>query len=339
VVGWTSLKDAGAIKVYKVSGSLTNAVFFVSHPEASTLLLRIYGASSSSLISRIHELHTLHVLSSRYGIGPRVYGTFDNGRVEEYFASDALTAEGMREGEVSRWIGMRMAELHRVDVRLVDTDTEGDGVERNVRRWLPAAWEVVRLARGEEARRLAGVDLGRFEGEWERYWGELMDWERVHGRSPRVFAHNDTQYGNLLRLRTPPVGQPPHHRIIVVDFEYAAVNTAAYDIANHFHEWTANYHDELPHCLNPARYPTLAQRINFYKGYLGPDPSQEEVSTLEKRVQRWSAASHGMWALWGVVQAREMVLTGAEKDDFDYIGYALSRMGLFRDYISISMVE
>src|SRR6266700_1668064 len=81
---WTTPQIApGDIVVTKVSGALTNAVFFVSCPSAlspQTLLLRVYGPSSGSLISRPRELHTLHILSSRYNIGPRVYGTFDNGR-------------------------------------------------------------------------------------------------------------------------------------------------------------------------------------------------------------------------------------------------------------------
>jgi len=124
-----------------VSGSLTNSVFFISHPAAKTLLLRIYGPSSSCLVSRPHELHVLHVLSSRYGFGPQVYGTFANGRVEQYFESEALTASEMRDPQVSAWIGMRMAELHCVDLNSVDLKhgEERDGVRWNVRRWLGPA--------------------------------------------------------------------------------------------------------------------------------------------------------------------------------------------------------
>ncbi|GAA5821401.1 hypothetical protein JCM10212_000283 [Sporobolomyces blumeae] len=83
---------------------------------APTLLLRIYGPSSGSLISRRNELHILHTLSSQYGIGPRVLGTFSNGRVEEYFHSRALVKEEMRDPKVSRWIGRRMRELHSVEL-------------------------------------------------------------------------------------------------------------------------------------------------------------------------------------------------------------------------------
>jgi choline kinase len=204
-----------AIKIHKVSGSLTNAVFFISHPSAKTLLLRIYGPSSSSLVSRPHELHTLHVLSSRYGIGPRVYGTFANGRVEQYFESDALTLGEMRDPEVSAWIGMRMAELHCVDLSSVDLEhgQEREGVRRNVRKWLGPARDVLRLAKEKGRTGVDGLELERFAEEWERYWGWLMLWESKHGQSERVFAHNDTQYGNLLRLKELRKGKPLHHKV------------------------------------------------------------------------------------------------------------------------------
>jgi len=36
-----------------------------------------------------------------------------------------------------------------------------------------------------------------------------------------------------------------------------------------------------------------------------------------------------MWAVWGLVQAREDVLAHVTKSDFDYVGYARCRMAAF----------
>ncbi|KAI0374450.1 kinase-like protein [Pilatotrama ljubarskyi] len=384
------------ISIQKVSGSLTNAVFFVSCPpvpKTRTVLLRVYGPSSGSLISRPRELHTLHVLSSRYHIGPRVYGTFENGRVEEYFDSTALTAADMRDPEISSWIGARMAELHGVDIDAVvyEVHTDGPergirlGVEKNVRSWLPSAREVLALP-GAPAEARRNLDLDRFAQEWDQYLRWVHQKENSEGSSPRVFSHNDAQYGNLLRLRTLKEGQPAHRQvsssqsprtsaeqwlidaflplrapraltlnhvthppqIIVVDFEYASPNPAAFDIANHFHEWTADYHGPTPHLLDPSRYPTVEQRRNFYRAYLthtqcsidAPAPTvapvlsedvlEAEMQKLESQVRVWSPASHAMWAVWGVVQAREFVEGKDGEPEFDYLGYAQCRMEGFR---------
>ncbi|KAJ7139775.1 protein kinase subdomain-containing protein PKL/CAK/ChoK [Mycena epipterygia] len=340
------------IRIYKVSGSLTNAVFFVSSSllEPRTVLLRIYGPSSGSLISRPRELHTLHVLSSQYYIGPRVYGTFENGRVEEYFDSTTLTASDLRDPKISRWIGARMAELHSVDIEAVEgtsLESRGEGAgweigaKKNVKSWIHPAREVLALPTVSEILRRE-FDLDAFKKDWDMYMQWLACVDDVTKGSRRVYAHNDAQYGNLLLLTTRNEKLPEHRQLIVVDFEYASPNPASFDIANHFHEWTANYHSETPHLLAHSRYPTKEERYNFYMAYLehstlSPDSlplTKFELMglmpDLDTQVKAWSPASHAMWAIWGLVQAREDVEGGVEEPEFDYIGYAQCRMEAFR---------
>jgi len=325
--------------------STINAVFFVSSRGCPTLLLRIYGASSSSLISRPRELHILHVLSSRYHIGPRIYGTFQNGRVEEYFHSTTLTPNDIRDPVISRWIGARMAELHSVDIEAVEGSDWEIGVDKNIRTWMAPAEDVVAFPTfNKDARRQ--LDLTGFKEEWKRYASWLSKLDNQRTGSQRVFAHNDTQYGNLLRLQHPPKDCIDEHRqLIVVDFEYASPNPASFDIANHFIEWTTDYLSDVPHLLNPDRYPTREERRNFYSAYLGhtglsgempllSDAEKEsQLVNLDVQVRIWSPASHGMWAIWGLVQAREDIENDVAQPEFDYVGYALGRMALFRKAI------
>lgn len=56
-----------------------------------------------------------------------------------------------------------------------------------------------------------------------------------------------------------------------------------------------------------------------------------ELTTLDRQVQAWSPASHAMWAVWGLVQARDdLERTEGGEPEFDYIGYSQSRMQGFR---------
>lgn len=337
--------------VQRVSGALTNAVFFVSNKSSRkfpTLLLRIYGPSSWALISRPRELHILHKLSSIYHIGPLVYGTFENGRIEEYFKSTTLKEEDIRDPTISRWIGARMAEFHSVDMEEVSLPDEVPPADKQweisvkncISSWLGPANEVLSLPSIDPAIRQE-LDLSRFEKEWKFYmqWSTKVK-DNTSG-SKTVFAHNDTQYGNLLRLADSVIVTDEHRQLIVVDFEYAGPNPAAYDIANHFHEWTANYHGSTPHLLDRSRYPTFAERRNFYSSYvkhsnlLGEDPVdsseiEELLAALDYQVRIWSPASHGMWAIWGIVQAQEDIENNVTEPEFDYIGYAKGRMEAFR---------
>ncbi|OJA18841.1 hypothetical protein AZE42_00823 [Rhizopogon vesiculosus] len=349
VPGWHKPEvTAELLSIRKVSGALTNSVYFVSCPSVAltpTLLLRIYGSASSSLISRSHELHMLHILSSRYHFGPRMYGTFTNGRIEEYFESVTLVPSDLRNKLVSQWIASRMAQLHSVDLTVIEgpltvSALEGKsweiGVKKNVKAWLPAAQEVLALQHVSETTRQT-FNLDRFYERWMRYLRWVSHVEKIEGASRRVFAHNDAQYGNILRLTGPLLHDAPeHHQIVVVDFEYASPNPLAFDIANHFHEWTADYHSSTPHLLDPNRYPTKEERYNFYQAYLAHSYpietrtssvpySEAEVSQLERQVRIWSPASHAMWIVWGIVQARDSLERG-EEPEFDYMGYALCRM-------------
>lgn len=222
------------IKVFKVSGSMTNAVLFVSYPKnlsVKTLLLRIYGPSSSVMISRPRELRTLHVLSSKYHIGPRIYGTFENGRVEEYFDSAALTAAEIRDVKISRWIGARMAELHCVDIEIIEDttpQTRGENVgweiaaRRNVRSWMLPAREILQMSSVSEDYK-AQLNFDQFAEDWRRYMSWVEKWEKIHGSSKRVFAHNDTQYGNLLKRNDLKEGLSEHRRVgLLVKFSPTA---------------------------------------------------------------------------------------------------------------------
>lgn len=327
--------------IQKVSGALTNAVFFVSFPSGyknrTTVVLRVYGPSSGSLISRPRELHILHILSSKYQIGPRILGTFENGRVEEYFESTTLTAQDIRDPEISRWIGARMAELHSVDIEAVEGEGWKIGVEKSVRSWLMPARQVLRSSSlPQDVRR--ELDIDAFERDWDKYLLWLVKVDDILAGSRRVFAHNDTQYGNLLKLKRP--NAKDHRQIIVVDFEYSAPNPASYDIANHFHEWTANYHSKTPHLLDISRYPSLEERYNFYLSYLHhtclkefQHPIVDLESTmvkLDRQVQIWSPASHALWLVWGIVQARDDLENYIETPEFDYIAYARCRLACFR---------
>lgn len=56
-----------------------------------------------------------------------------------------------------------------------------------------------------------------------------------------------------------------------------------------------------------------------------------KITTLDRQVQAWSPASHAMWAVWGLVQARDdLERAESGEPDFDYIGYSRYRMEGFR---------
>lgn len=54
------------------------------------------------------------------------------------------------------------------------------------------------------------------------------------------------------------------------------------------------------------------------------------MKVLESQVQMWSPASHGSWAIWGIIQARDTLEDDSGESEFDYLGYAQCRFEGFQ---------
>ena len=158
IKGWrrVPMQKSSEIEVERLSGALTNAVYVVSPPknlphrldhadgnESHTpkprrppqkLLLRIYGAQVDHLIDREAELAILRRLARKH-IGPRLLGTFANGRFEQFLHAQTLTAKDIRDKEMSRQIAKRMRELHE-GIDLLPEEREGGPIVwKNIESW------------------------------------------------------------------------------------------------------------------------------------------------------------------------------------------------------------
>ncbi|WPH03502.1 choline kinase [Acrodontium crateriforme] len=328
--GWRKvpLDMSNTITVQRLSGALTNAVYVVSPPsklppreksegENATpvprrpppkLLLRIYGPQVDHLIDREAELAILRRLG-RKKIGPRMLGTFANGRFEEYFHAKPLTPEELRNPDTSRQIAKRMRELHEgVDLLEKERD-DGAFVWRNWDKWvfrvqqvvswldsqvvdLPAGFKPVGKDAWKRRGHICGVPWKQFRETVENYraWLDAQYGGTEHVREQLVFAHNDTQYGNILRMM--PTGESPlllpantHKQLVVIDFEYSSANVRGLEFANHFTEWCYNYHDaRKPYACNTACYPTLEEQDRFIRAYIRHRP-QFNISTPKLEAQ------------------------------------------------------
>ncbi|KAI9886028.1 MAG: hypothetical protein M1823_002195 [Watsoniomyces obsoletus] len=301
----------------RLSGALTNAVYVVSPPKVldldrtrsgdsespiiprkppPKLLLRIYGPQVDYLVDREVELRILKRLA-RKSIGPRVLGIFSNGRFEEYFHARTLAPEDIRHPDISKQIAKRMRELHDGIELLKEEREGGPAVWKNWDRWAQRAGEVIswtdqQIALGPRSHNVKFLRSWRNRGlicgvQWSLFCQTVQrcrQWiiERYKSmariKSQLVFSHNDTQYGNILRLE--PSGESPlllpaneHKRLVVIDFEYAAPNLPALEFANHFTEWCYDYRDtERPYALREAHYPNLDEQRRFLRSYVEHTP-------------------------------------------------------------------
>lgn len=221
--GWrrVALDSGDDIQVERLSGALTNAVYVVTPPQnlpsgdsdvvkkkPQKLLLRIYGPQVENLIDRDNELSILKRLA-RKRIGPRMLGTFTNGRFEQFFNAVPLTPEEMRQPATSRQIAKRMRELHSgIDLLKGERDG-GPTLFKNWDNWVDnverrsffldemvTAHDPGRAAGGAEpwkqANYVCGVEWPKFKAMVDKYRQFLVQYYGSEGLHEKlVFAHND----------------------------------------------------------------------------------------------------------------------------------------------------
>ncbi|KAI7903354.1 kinase-like domain-containing protein [Cokeromyces recurvatus] len=314
------------IQLDRVSGAMTNAVFFVNANNKPRLLVRIYGNGVDQIIDRGNELAWLARLS-HLNIGPSLLGIFGNGRFEEYLPSTTLTHRDLRDPKTSKQIASCLRELHDI-VTVYPYDNSKLEIWNNIDKWhrlvmnlLPA---LLKKSDGW-AKVLEEYNLERLASEIEECKKIL---ESTH--SPIVFAHNDTQYGNILRLEK-------SNELVIVDFEYAGYNPRGFDIANHFCEWTYDYHSDNPAEMKMDQFPTYEEQIRFLKAYLDTQSKHNNSNIidnsltperLQKETSMWLMATHLSWGLWGLIQANQSEI------DFDYFLYSMQRLNAFREELA-----
>jgi choline kinase len=333
--GWRRIPLGGgdSISVERLSGALTNAVYVVTPPKEvdeadgrrkpSKVLLRIYGPQVEHLIDRDNELSVLQRLA-RKKIGPRLLGTFQNGRFEQYFESITLTPMDLRDPDTSRSIAKRMRELHD-GIDLLPHEREGgpatwkswdqwlDNVER-IATYLDKEYEKHdenqrgqqdSVAHAWKSRGyVCGTTWPEFRNMMTKYRVHLNSFYKGGQREVNdslVFAHSDTQYGNILRIRPDDEKSPllqaanKHKQLIVIDFEYAGPNTRGLEFANHFNEWTYNYHDAAASwACDVRRYPTPDEQRRFIKAYVDHRPRFQGSNSTPRLAPVDSNASSGI---------------------------------------------
>ncbi|GAB5588652.1 hypothetical protein Unana1_03552 [Umbelopsis nana] len=311
----------------RISGAMTNAVFFVTAENPyRRVLLRVYGIGCDQLVDRNQELAWLSILS-RLGIGALLLGTFANGRVEQYLDCHTLTRDDIRVPQTSCQIARGLYELHAIAQTYPSDPHTVPELWKNIAKWVPIVQSILpNLENRSEHHRST---IKRFD--MPQVFADLPLFKQCLDalHSPVVFAHNDTQYGNIMRLRDGT------ERLVVVDFEYSGYNPRGFDIANHFCEWTADYHSSEPAKMHPDCYPTVAEQVRFVNAYLderdliqGTKSSQHvrqsEVEQVLRECEAYAIASHFFWGLWGLIQANQSEI------DYDFFQYATERLTSFQ---------
>ncbi|KAG9511048.1 Choline/ethanolamine kinase [Fragariocoptes setiger] len=323
-----------------VSGGLSNILYccglpqslqqkFVGSTEPHHVLLRLYGQSHSDVLT---ELVIFTLLSER-NLGPKLYGIFPEGRLEEYLSARAVTVEELMKPEISCIIAKKIANIHSLEVPVVKCPR---WLFKTCLDWLVFIEKNVTLdsimsSTSSKATKRVAIELltmfnYRKEIEWLQNIVDMSD-------SPIVFSHNDLQQGNILIPEHSRKRPTLEDRIVFIDFEYCSYNYRGFDIANHFCEWCFDYNDpSYPHfTANSERFPSIDEQRMFVRQYI------HQLKRINKRekdlvggkileeLQPFIQASHLLWTLWAIKNAHTSQIK------FGYWEYARTRLSFYLD--------
>ncbi|KAM9816452.1 choline kinase alpha isoform X2 [Syngnathus typhle] len=326
---WKTLAEDD-FEISIIRGGLSNKLFLCSLPESvdtigdepRSILLRLYGAILQGAEAMVLESVMFAILAERE-LGPKLYGIFPQGRLEQYMPSRKLETCELSDPSISAEVAEKMAKFHGMRMPF---NKEPKWLFGTMDKYLS---QVMRLNFTRESHlrrfnRLLGYNLLQ---EMDSLKSLL---ESTH--SPVVFCHNDCQEGNILLLNH---HQSDKQKLMLIDFEYSSYNYRGFDIGNHFCEWMYDYNcDEFPFFkVNAQAYPSKAQQLHFIENYLRASDqgfdhlSQEDQMKMKEdlymEVNRFSLASHFFWGLWSIIQARLSTIK------FGYMEYAQERFDAY----------
>ncbi|NWR47489.1 EKI2 kinase, partial [Regulus satrapa] len=295
---------------------------------ADALLVRVYGRKTELLVDRETELRNFQVLRA-HGCAPDLYCAFQNGLCYQFLPGIALGPDHVRDPHIFRLVAREMARVHAIHAN--------GSLPR------PILWQKLHkylsLVKTELSPKVSNPSLPRDVPSPEALEQELAWMKETLSQlgSPVVLCHNDLLCKNIIYDRA-------REHVRFIDYEYTGYNYQAFDIGNHFNEIQSPpvpplspKKKEVDYGLYPSKE-TQLQWLHSYlqaykeltQGHAGDaQVSEEELETLYVQVNKFSLASHFLWACWGLIQDKYSTI------DFNFLRYAKLR---FKQYFKMKPV-
>ncbi|XP_064019174.1 choline kinase alpha isoform X2 [Pogoniulus pusillus] len=330
---WRGLREE-QLRINPIRGGLSNMLFQCSLPdslepvadEPRKVLLRLYGAILQMGAEAMVLESVMFAILAERALGPKLYGIFPQGRLEEFIPSRKLSTEELTLPDISAEIAEKMARFHGMKMPF---NKEPKWLFGTMEKYLNQMLRV-KFTRESKTRKLNKLLAYNLPQEMKNLRALLEATP-----SPVVFCHNDCQEGNILLLEGREDSE--NQKLMLIDFEYSSYNYRGFDIGNHFCEWMYDYtYEKYPFFKATAlKYPSKKQQLHFISSYLSAfhhgfeNLSHEEKSKLEEEVfievNRFALASHFFWGLWSIIQAKISSI------EFGYLEYAQARFDAYFD--------
>ncbi|CAO4369800.1 unnamed protein product [Caenorhabditis nigoni] len=216
--------DKSQITITKIIGGQSNHMFHVSSSSSATpYLLRIHKQGQSQFFTDVVNF----AIFSERGLGPKLYGFFDGGRMEEFLPSRTLKPEDVLNPEISRKIGAAFPLYHSIKVPVSKSRRCFQIMKESLKGYIDLGGREypifpTKVSYSDHPMTISPEDLLKEIDLMERWSMELYE-------NRLVFCHNDLTCSNILQLNS-------NNEIMFIDWEFASYNCRGYDLAMHLSE-------------------------------------------------------------------------------------------------------
>lgn len=305
------------VRIKAFTEGMTNQLmgcYVSSLTEDAVVLVRVFGQMTEQFLDRDKEMEMFRVLH-KHGCGPQLYCSFNNGICYEFVRGVVLDDMLLKEPSVYRLIATEMGKIHAIK----------SGEIGNSSPMTPVLWsrlsKFLTLVQGSDvpvesrsSGHLEAPSMKTIIKEIEELKSHLN-----HIHSPVVLCHNDLLTKNIIYNQE-------EGTVKFIDYEYADFNYQAYDIGNHFNEFSGVKNVDFS--LYPSwelQFDWLTAYLESFKRCSGEESSvtKKEVKELYIKVCKFSLVAHFFWCLWALLQAKHSTI------DFDFWGYATARFNYY----------
>uniref|UniRef100_A0A0N4ZGA2 CHK domain-containing protein n=1 Tax=Parastrongyloides trichosuri TaxID=131310 RepID=A0A0N4ZGA2_PARTI len=309
----------------RLSGGYSNTIVKVQNLFTNkNFLIRLFGNSLSSP-DDINRKNLIGIFLGEINMGPKLYGVFPKGTIEEFLPGRNLTRKELHLEAITKQIGYHMGLIHKLELPLIKKPTFFDDVEN----WL------CKIENGEEMilkkyKNYSNDELSKILGfqvekvndnnksflkifvkqtmfisskpipkyittkELRNEFYSILEL-MTKSQSPVVFCHNDIHEGNILYDES-------NITILPIDYEYACYNYRAFDFSqtlNHY-IWEYGEQNKLGYNIFIDEYPNKNLLEAFFCDYKKSSCTSSNIDALIEESFIFQAIPHFVWSLWGL---------------------------------------
>lgn len=272
---WAST-DVDAVHTKEITGGFMNSLQLIwrdtkADSEPGAVLIRHFGKSgsveeppSTNMTLSAAQQAVVYWEMSRRGWGPKIYGLFPGGRLEEYFVdSHTLTAAECLQPDTRRGVARSYARLHSLQLPL-----RRDSGTLIVQEFI----ESMQKKRESVLPKVQAVDDPRAVSYAEIFertdWVGELKWVRdlfeKHSCKTTII-HGDTNHLNVLVKDNSTSNTTD--RVVLIDYETVSYNYRGFDLGGHFAERMYCY-NQINTQLSGSALPNEEEMEAFCEAYL-----------------------------------------------------------------------